>query len=104
MKKKDIKFSTRMASEDREQIKELAKQAHMSMSNYVTACCLGQQIVIIDGLKEVLKELKAIGNNLNQLVTLAHMGKITVINLGEVRQLLTNISITIREIAERRRW
>jgi len=32
------------------------------------------------------------------------MGKITVINLTEVRQLLTNINITIREIAERRRW
>ena len=104
MKKKDSKFSTRMASEDREQIKELAKQSRMSMSNYVTACCLGKQIVIIEGLKEVLKELKAIGNNLNQLVTLAHMGKITIINLSEVRQLLTNISITIREIAERRRW
>lgn len=104
MKKKDIKFSTRMASEDRERIQELAKQSHMSMSNYVTACCLGQQIVIIEGLKEVLKELKAIGNNLNQLVTLAHMGRITVINLSEVRQLLAGISITIREIAERRRW
>lgn len=104
MKKKDIKFSTRMAAEDRATIKELAKQSHMSMSNYVTACCLGQQIIIIEGLKEVLKELKAIGNNLNQLVTLAHMGKITVVNLSEVRQLLTNISITIREIAERRRW
>ena len=104
MKKKDIKFSTRMASKDREQIKELAKSANMSMSNYVTSCCLGQQIVIIEGLKEVLKELKAIGNNLNQLVTLAHMGKITVINLGEVRQLLADIRTTIREIAERKRW
>ena len=102
--KKDIKFSTRMASEDREQIKELAKQSHMSMSNYVTACCLGQQIVIIEGLKEVLKELKAIGNNLNQLVTLAHTGKITVANLNEVRQLLADIRTTVREIAERKRW
>ena len=102
--KKDIKFSTRMASEDREQIKELAKQANMSMSNYVTSCCLGQQIVIIEGLKEVLKELKAIGNNLNQMVTLAHIGKVTVINLGEVRLLLADIRTTIREIAERKRW
>ena len=104
MKKKDIKFSTRMAVEDRAAIKELAKQSHMSMSNYVTACCLGQQIVIIEGLKEVLKELKAIGNNLNQLVTLAHMGKVTVINLSEVRQLLADILTTVREIAERKRW
>ena len=104
MKMKDIKFSTRMATEDRATIKELATQSHMSMSNYVTACCLGQQIIIIEGLKEVLNELKAIGNNLNQLVTLAHMGKITVINLREVRQLLADIRITVREIAERKRW
>ena len=104
MKKKDIKFSTRMAAEDRATIKELAKQSHMSMSNYVIACCLGQQIVIIEGLKEVLKELKAIGNNLNQLVTLAHMGKITVVNLNEVRQLLAEIRTDVREIAERKRW
>ena len=40
--KKDIKFSTRMASEDREAIKELAKRSDMSMSDYVTACCLGK--------------------------------------------------------------
>ncbi|MGI5972416.1 MAG: plasmid mobilization protein [Oscillospiraceae bacterium] len=76
--KKDIKFSTRMASEDREAIKELAKRSGMSMSDYVTACCLGKQVVVVDGLKEVLKELKSIGRNLNQLVTLAHMGRITV--------------------------
>ena len=43
--KKDIKFSTRMASEDREAIKELAKRSGMSMSDYVTACCLGKQVV-----------------------------------------------------------
>ena len=104
MKKKDITFSTRMAAEDRATIKELAKQSRMSMSNYVTACCLGQQIVIIEGLKKVLKELKAIGNNINQLVTLAHMGKITVVNLSEVRQLLADICTTVREIAERKRW
>ena len=104
LKKKDIKFSTRMAAKDRATIKELAKQSHMSMSNYVTACCLGQQIVIIEGLKEVLKELKAIGNNLNQLVMLAHMGKVTVTNLNEVRQLLAEIRTDVREIAERKRW
>ena len=65
--KKDIKFSTRMASADREAIKELAKRSGMSMSDYVTACCLGKQVVVVDGLKEVLKELKSIGRNLNQL-------------------------------------
>ena len=104
MKRKDIKFSTRMAAEDREAIKELAKQSRMSMSNYVTDCCLGKQIIIIDGLKEVLRELKGIGNNLNQLVMLVHMDKVRVVALEDVRQLLVDILIAVRQIAERTRW
>ena len=102
--KKDIKFSTRMASEDREAIKELAKQSGMSMSDYVTACCLGKQVVVIDGLKEVLKELKSIGRNLNQLVTLAHMGRVTVIDLESVRQVFSELCTAVRSILERKRW
>ena len=102
--KKDIKFSTRMASEDRKSIKGLAKQSGMSMSDYVTACCLGKQVVIIDGLKEVLKELKSIGRNLNQLVTLAHMGRVTVIDLESVRQAFSELCAAVRLILERKRW
>ena len=45
--KKDIKFSTRMASADREKIQALAQKAGMSMSDYVTACCLGKRIVVM---------------------------------------------------------
>ena len=57
--KKDIKFSTRMASADREKIRALAQKAGMSMSDYVTACCLGKRIVVMDGLKEVLRQQKS---------------------------------------------
>ena len=59
--KKGIKFSTRMASADREKIRALAAKAHMSMSDYVTACCLGKRIVVIDEQKELLRQLKGIG-------------------------------------------
>ena len=97
--KKDIKFSTRMASADREAIKELAKR-----SDYVTACCLGKQVVVVDGLKEVLKELKSIGRNLNQLVTLAHMGRVTVINLDSVSQVFSELCAAVQLILERKRW
>ena len=54
--KKDIKFSTRMASADREKIRALAAKAHMSMNDYVTACCLGKRIVVIDEQKELLRQ------------------------------------------------
>ena len=57
--KKDIKFSTRMVSADREKIRALAAKAHMSMSDYVTACCLGKRIVVIDEQKELLRQLES---------------------------------------------
>lgn len=101
---KDIKFSTRMSSQDRETIKALAKQTGLSMSNYVTACCLGEQVVVIDGLKDVLSELRVIGNNLNQLVVLSHMGRISAVNLDSLAQQLAEVKKSVREISQRERW
>ena len=56
--KKDKQFSIRIAAQDLETIRRKAAQAHMSQSDYVTACCLGKRIVILDGLKEVLRQQK----------------------------------------------
>ena len=98
--KKDIKFSTRMASADREKIRALAQKAGLSMSDYVTACCLGKRIVIIDGLKDVLRQQKAIGNNLNQLAVLANMGKVQFANLDAATQAFAKINTALREIQE----
>ena len=100
--KKDIKFSTRMASADRERIRALAEKAGMSMSDYVTACCLGKRIVVIDGQKELLRQLKGIGSNVNRLTVLANMDKVQVINLGKVAQELSEISAALRSVMEGR--
>ena len=102
--KKDTKFSTRMASADRERIKALAAKAHMSMSDYVTVCCLGKRIIVIDEQKELLRQLKSIGRNLNQLVTLAHMGRVTVIDLESVCRAFSELCGAVRMILERKRW
>ena len=98
--KKDIKFSTRMASADREKIRALAQKAGLSMSDYVTACCLGKRIVNIDGLKDVLRQQKAIGNNLNQLAVLANMGKVQFANLDSAVQAFAKINTALRELQE----
>ena len=79
--RKNKQFSIRISSQDLETIRQKAAQAHMSQSDYVTACCLGKRIVILNGLKEVLRQQKAIGNNLNQLAVLANMGKVQFANL-----------------------
>ena len=73
---KNRKLSIRISDADWQQFHDKAEQANMTLTEYVTACCMDKQIVIIDGLDEVIRQQKAIGRNLNQLTTLANMGKV----------------------------
>ena len=98
--KKDRQFSIRISEQDLETIRRKAAQAHMSQSDYVTACCLRKQIVILDGLKEVLRQQKAIGNNLNQLAVLANMGKVQFANLDTAAQEFSRINTALRKLQE----
>ena len=98
--RKNKQFSIRISSQDLETIRQKAAQAHMSQSDYVTACCLGKRIVILNGLKEVLRQQKAIGNNLNQLAVLANMGKVQFANLDSAAQEFSNINTALRELPE----
>ena len=98
--KKDRQFSIRISEQDLETIRRKAAQAHMSQSDYVTACCLGKCIVILDGLKEVLRQQKAIGNNLNQLTVLANMGKVQFANLDTAAQEFARINTALRKLQE----
>ena len=98
--KKDKQFSIRISAQDLETIRRKAAQAHMSQSDYVISCCLGKKIIILDGLKEVLRQQKAIGNNLNQLAMLANMGKVQVANLDSAVQVFAKINTALRELQE----
>ncbi|MFR7744812.1 MAG: relaxase/mobilization nuclease domain-containing protein [Acutalibacteraceae bacterium] len=98
--RKNKQFSIRISEQDLETIRQKAAQAHMSQSDYVTACCLGKRIVILDGLKEVLRQQKAIGNNLNQLAVLANMGKVQFANLDSAVQEFAKINTALRELQE----
>ena len=101
---KDTTFSIRIAFRDLDTIKKKAKQARLSQSEYVTRCCLGRQVVVIEDLKEVTKQLRAIGNNLNRLTVLANMGRVEISNMDGLTQELANVSTALREIQERGRW
>ena len=98
--RKNKQFSIRISAQDLETIRQKAVQAHMSQSDYVTACCLGKRIVILNGLKEVLRQQKAIGNNLNQLAVLANMGKVQFANLDSAVQEFSKINTALRKMQE----
>ena len=98
--RKNKQFSIRISAQDLETIRQKAVQAHMSQSDYVISCCLGKKIIILDGLKEVLRQQKAIGNNLNQLAVLANMGKVQFANLDSAVQAFAKINAALRELQE----
>ena len=101
---KDTTFSIRISTKDLETIKEKAKLARLSQSDYVTRCCLSRQVVVVEDLKEVHRQLRAIGTNLNRLTTLANMGKVQTVYLDQTVDELAKVSAALREIQERGRW
>ena len=76
----------------------------MTLTEYITDCCLGKQIVVIDGLDEVIRQQKAIGRNLNQLTTLANMGRVKAVYLQELTEAYTSVSSLLSDILKRERW
>ena len=87
-----------------QKIHHKAQQAKLSLTDYVTRCCLGKQITVIEGLDEVVRQQKAIGRNLNQLTTLANMGRISSVYLKDVTEQYSQVSDLLSDILIRRRW
>ena len=79
-------------------IQARAKQADMTVTDYLCFCGLGKKIVHVDGLDKVLTELKAQGRNLNQLTTLANMGKITVVYGDKLAESYAQINEQLRQL------
>ena len=101
---KNRKLSIRISEADLKTIHHMAEKANMTLTDYVTACCLGKEIVVIDGLDEVIRQQKGIGRNLNQLTTLANIGKLKVVYLQQLTDAYAAVSSLLSDILKRRRW
>ena len=77
-KKSEI-ITLRVTPQVKERIRAKAQELGLTVTDYLCLCGLGKKIVRVDGLDKVLSELKAQGRNLNQLTTLANMGKVTIL-------------------------
>lgn len=101
---KNKKMSIRISEENLAAIHRKTEQADMTFTDYVTKACLGKQIVVIDGLDDVLRQQKAIGRNLNQLTMLCNMGRVSVASLAGMKEQYAEISAALTELLERKRW
>ncbi len=98
-KRKTEIVTMRMAPHTKAVLQEKAREADMTLTTYLCICGLGQQIVRVDGLDEVLHELKAQGRNLNQLTTLVNMGKLKVLRGDDLVDGYAKLAAQVGELA-----
>ena len=101
IKKSEI-ITLRVTPRTKEAIQEKAKAAGLTVTDYLCYSGLGKEIVRLEGLDKVLSEPKAQGRNLNQLTTLANMGKLKILkgdvlaeNYGKIHEQLLEL---LREV------
>lgn len=89
--KKDKIITIRVSEKEKKKLIEKSKIAKLSLSEYLIRQGLDKEIVIVDGLNEVVSELRRIGNNINQLTYLANSERIYNVDFGEVKQEIGKI-------------
>ena len=98
VKKKTAILTARLTPAEKAAIERRAKQANMTVTDYIVKSALGKNVRQTDELIPILSELKAQGRNLNQLAKLANMGRITMVDAENFTQAYTNLYGLIEEI------
>ena len=83
MRTRDVTITVRCTEDERRKIRERAASRGLKLSDFVLRSALGKKIVVLDGFHELSKQLKAVGNNLNQLTRLCNEGRVKVAELKE---------------------
>lgn len=100
MQKKTEIVTVRMTPKIKAQLQQQAQEANMTLTDYLCICGLGQEILRVEGLDAVLTELKAQGRNLNQLTTLANMGRVTVLRGDELIDRYADLCAAVHRLTK----
>ena len=88
---KSKRFNFRVSDSMDALIRKKAKDAGMSITDYIILSAIDKKIINYDGLKELTTQVKKLGNNVNQLLILSRQGKINAVNLTSTQEELKKI-------------
>ena len=83
-RKRNLTLTIRVTPGEKDAILRKAKQADMTLTDYLVTSALTTRFFVADDLKPALSERKRIGNNLNQIATRVNMGAFQSYNFSEV--------------------
>ena len=78
-------------------------KTYYNQSEYIRKCVLDKKITVIPGIRDLIVDLKRIGNNLNQLTYSVNAGKATVLgdDLKEINENLTAVWGRLSEVIKK---
>ena len=88
---KNRHFNFRVNEKEYNKIKSKIEKSKLNTSEYLLRTAMKKDIIVIDGLEEIIIQLRKIGNNINQLTKLCNQGRLTNINLEDVKEEMKNI-------------
>ena len=89
--KKDERITIRVTKKEKERLVRNSEKAELSLSEYLIEQGLDKDIIVIDGIKDLITELRKIGNNINQLTHLANSRAIYTVDLSNTKHELNMI-------------
>ena len=101
MRKKPHSIAFRVTYEQYKMIKEKAKNSNLSITDFIVKCCFDKEIIIVNDVRELMKELHAVGRNLNQLTTRAKLMNLEVVDLKPTYMKLVEIYTVLTELMNR---
>jgi hypothetical protein len=85
MLRKDF-IGFKVSENENETIRGKAERTKSNISAYVRSAAMNKEIIVIDGFRELIPELNAIGNNLNQTTVLLRKGNIQNPNFEVIKE------------------
>ena len=73
----------------------------MSVSEFVRSSAMGREVTVIEGMDELLTELRRQGNNLNQLTIMARQGRIDIVDMKPFMEVYSETWQTLNSLLSR---
>lgn len=96
MRKRANQVKVYLSDSEKEKFDKLVEKSKLSQSEYMRKNLLGKDVIVIEDIKELMKELKSVGNNLNQLTRMAN----TEGHIQDLKSLKSNLSQLWEEVLQ----
>lgn len=97
-------LTIRVTQAEKDAIVERAMYAGKNLTEYILAASQGAEIILPPDVTPLLKELKRMGNNLNQIAARVNSGAAYAPGLREVAEGQRHILRQLRELTEASPW